>query len=72
VPADIKDNDVARKKYLELVRIYNGCNFVSSSDIDILAEYCKLYAEIIDYEGQIKGIKVTVERFIKLDSRLDR
>ena len=72
VPADIKDNHIARKKFLELVRIYDGCNFVSSSDVDILAEYCKLFAEIIDYEGQMKDIAITDDQFLKLDSRLDR
>ena len=45
-PTSVKKNPVARKKWNELVFLFDGIEFVSSSDIGAMAQLCLAYSEL--------------------------
>jgi phage terminase small subunit len=45
-PVSVKKNPIARKKWNELVTLFDGIEFVSSSDIGALAQLCLAYSEL--------------------------
>jgi phage terminase small subunit len=53
MPQEVKENDVAKAKWLELKRLFAGKDFISSSDIGIIARYCLLCSEEVSSRGQL-------------------
>jgi phage terminase small subunit len=48
IPAEVYGNPVARKKWKELSKLYDGFSFVSSSDADLIGQYCLAWADYCD------------------------
>jgi phage terminase small subunit len=48
MPARVKDNPEAAKKWRWLARLYKGFTFVTEADVDLLERYCVCHAEFLD------------------------
>jgi len=46
MPASVRANPTAKKKWGELVKLYKGVDFVSSSDVGVIGQLCLAYAEL--------------------------
>lgn len=46
MPQSVRQNPVAKKKWKELEELYEGFDFVSSSDVGIISQLCLAYAEL--------------------------
>ena len=46
MPQSVRRNPVAKKKWKELEELYEGFDFVSSSDVGIISQLCLAYAEL--------------------------
>lgn len=58
-PSEVRHNKVARKKWRELVDLYRGIDFVSSSDVGAIAQLCLAYAELDELLRELEYIRVT-------------
>jgi phage terminase small subunit len=47
-PQWLKSDQIAYEKWNEVLQIYSGWEFVSSSDVNLIARYCKTHSEYID------------------------
>lgn len=65
MPKSVKGDRIARKKWEELVSIFDGFEFVSSSDIGALAQLCLAYSELDSLLSDLKTISDAPEFTIK-------
>lgn len=60
-PSFVKALPAAAKKWREMVKLYQGFDFVRSGDVGMLARYCVAYAEYLDlveHRQRIREIKI--------------
>ena len=53
----MRQNPVAKKKWKELEKLYEGFDFVSSSDVGIISQLCLAYAELDNLLGHLRTIE---------------
>jgi phage terminase small subunit len=53
----VRRDPVARKKFQELKKLYEGIEFVSSSDIGTITQLCLLYSELDRLQTQLANIE---------------
>ena len=46
MPADLKGDDIAVKKWRDLMKLYKDCPYITTADTDAISEYCKMFSEI--------------------------
>lgn len=77
-PIYIKNNVNAYAKWKEIIKIYKGIDFVSSSDTGLLARYCMTHSEYYDLLERRKCINSInedsggVEDYIESSEEFDR
>ena len=57
MPSTVRQNPVAKKKWKELEKLYEGFDFVSSSDVGIISQLCLAYAELDNLLGHLRTIE---------------
>jgi len=68
LPANVKCNPIALKKWKELSKLYEDIEYVSSADSDIVAQYCCCYAEYIQLEESSREILDELSKNKKLSA----
>ena len=82
-PDFIKDDPVAMERWGELLELYHGVSFISSSDSGIVARYCKTHSDYLRLLGKqaecedptvylkyAAVIKQTADQLQKMEDRL--
>ena len=57
MPAIVRRDAVARKKWNELKNLYEGIEFVSSSDVGAIAQLCLAYSELENLHGHLQTVQ---------------
>lgn len=57
MPAQVRRDPVAKKKWKELAALYDGIEFVSSSDIGVIAQLCLSYSELDSLLNDLRHIE---------------
>jgi phage terminase small subunit len=75
-PDFIKNDEIAYKKWQELIKDYeeaakNGIELLTSSDVGLLARYCKTFSEYINLQNQRKK-NLTIEELIKIETAINK
>jgi phage terminase small subunit len=66
MPSAVRQNPVAKKKWKELKELYEGFDFVSSSDVGIISQLCLAYAELDNLLGHLRTLEL-IEPFDPLE-----
>ena len=71
MPKEVAQNPIAKEKWAELAKIYDGTDYITSADSGLISQLCFLYSDIADLRAMLNSPDVDTPLRLNIHAKID-